>query len=84
MSSALREVIGIVHLLEELEQQGFQIHKVTPKITCKTFEDKMSYIKIVTSHRARPRTSHLSLRLHHDRSHVLNKVIAIQRISTKD
>ena len=84
LSSALREVIGIIHLLEELEQQGFHIHKVTPKITCKTFKDNMSCIKIATSHRTRPRTKHLSLRLHHFRSHVVNKTITIQHISTKD
>ena len=84
LSSALREVIGNIHLLEELEQQGFQIHKVTPKITCKTFKDNMSCIKISTSHRTRPRTKHLSFRLYHFRSHVLNKTITIKHISTKD
>ena len=84
LSSALREVIGIIHLLEELEQQGFHIHKVTPKITCKTFEDNMRCIKIATSHRTRPRTKHLSLRLHHFRSHVINKTINIEHLSNKD
>jgi len=84
LSSALREVIGIIHLLEELEQQGFHTHNVTPKITCKTFEDNMSCIKIATSHRIRPRTKHLSLRLHHFRTHVVNKMITIDHIHTKD
>ena len=77
-------MIGIVHLLEELEQHGFHIHKVTPKITCKTFEDNMSCIKIATSHSTRSRTKNLSLSLHHFRSHVINKTITIQHISTKD
>ena len=84
MSSALREVIEIIHLLKEFEQQGFHIHKVIPKITCKTFEDNMSCINIATSHRTRPRTKYLSLRLHHFRSHVVNKTITIEHISTKD
>ena len=84
LSSALREVIGIIHLLEELEQQGFHIHKVTPKITCKTVEDNISCINIATSYRTRPMTKHLLLRLHHFRSHVASKTITIEHISTKD
>ena len=84
LSSALREIIGIIHLLEELEQQGFHIHKVTPKITYNTFEDNMSCINFATSHRTRPRTKHLSLKLNHFRSHVVNKTITIKHISTKD
>ena len=84
LSSALREVIAIIHLLEELESNKLPIHKVTPKIVCKTFEDNQSCVKIAADHKSWPRTKHLSIRLHHFRSYVVNKRITIQYINTKE
>ena len=84
LSTALREVIAIIQLLKELENKGFAIHKTTPKIVCRTFEDNMSCLKIATDHKSRPRTKHMSIRLHHFRSYVANKTINIQYISTKE
>ena len=83
LSTALREVISIIHLLDHLKQQGFPIHSSTPKFTCKTFEDNQSCIKLATDHRTRPRSKHFALRLHHFRSYVLNKTISIEYIDTK-
>ena len=84
LSTALRDVIHVIHLLEELQGHGFNIHHPTPKITCRTFEDNKSCIEIATNHKTRPRTKHLSVRLHHFRSHVVNKTISIEHISTKE
>ena len=84
LSTALREVIAIIQLLKELEHQGFKVHKTTPKITCKTFEDNMSYLKIATNHKARPRTKHMSISLHHFQSHVADRTINIKHISTTE
>ena len=44
----------------------------------------MSCLKIATNHKARPRTKHMSIRLHHFRSHVVDKTINIQHISTTE
>ena len=84
LSTALREVISIMNLLKELSSHGFSIHKGTPKIQCKTFEDNKSCIAIATNHRTRARTKHLSVRLHHFRSYVVSKQISIEHINTKD
>lgn len=84
LSTALRDVIAIIQLLEELKSHGFKIHKTTPKVVCRTFEDNMSCVKIATNHKTRPRTKHLAIRLHHFRSFVLNKTITIEHISTKE
>ena len=54
-----------------------------PQVVCKVFEDNRSCIEIATNHRTRPRTKHLSVRLHHFRSHVVAKTITIRHISTK-
>jgi Reverse transcriptase (RNA-dependent DNA polymerase) len=84
LSTALRDVIAVIHLLEDLRSQEFHIFHPTPKITCRTFEDNKSCIEIATNHKTRPRTKHLSVRLHHFRSHVVKKTITIEHISTKE
>ena len=84
LSSALREVIGILQLLDELKANGLPVHSNTPKFVCKTFEDNQSCINIATEHKSRPRTKHFALKLHHFRSYVVNKTIEIEHISTKE
>ena len=54
LSSALREVISIKNLMDELWGQGFPLQPMTPKITCKVFEDNKSCIEIATNHKTRP------------------------------
>ena len=84
LSSALREVIAVMQLLDELKARKFPVHPSIPNVTCRTFEDNRSCIEIATNHKTRPRTKHLSVRLHHFRSFVANNRISIQHISTKE
>jgi hypothetical protein len=84
LSSALRDVISIMNLLNELTNRGFPINPDVPIIRCKVFEDNQSCIEIATNHRTRPRTKHLSIRLHHFRSFVVNKLISIQHVNTRE
>ena len=84
LSTALREVIAVMNLLRELKERGFVFNSDIPQIKCKVFEDNKSCIEIATNHRTRPRTKHLSVRLHHFRSHVVAKTICINHISTKE
>ena len=84
LSTALREVIAILQLLEELNKNGLPIHKDTPKFVCKTYEDNKSCISIANDHRTRPRTKHFALKLHHFRSYIVNKTISIDHVSTTE
>ena len=84
LSSALSEVIAVIHLVDNLAKQGLPIINNIPVFKCKTFEDNTSCIKLATKHYIRPRTKHLSLRLHHFRSYIVNKIITIEYINTKD
>ena len=83
LSTALRGVINIQHLMKELQAKGFKLHNATPIIHCKVFEDNKSCIEIATNQKTRPRTKHLSVRLHHFCEHVVKKNISIQYINTK-
>jgi hypothetical protein len=84
LSSALCEVIAVMHLMQELKTKGFEQHHPTPTITCHTFEDNQSCIEIAINHKTRPRTKHLSVCLHHFRSYVVSKAITIEHVSTKE
>ena len=66
-----------------LSTKVLPIRKGTPKIRCTTFEDNMRCIKLATNHNTRPRTKHLSIRLHHFRFRIIRKVISIEYINTK-
>eukprot|EP00980_Cylindrotheca_fusiformis_P015692 scaffold4523_cov68-Cylindrotheca_fusiformis.AAC.2 len=84
LSSALREVISVINLMNELKARGFNLNDKQPLVKCKVFEDNQSCIEIAMNHRTRPRTRHLSVRLHHFRSHIVNKTISIEDVSTKE
>ena len=70
-------------MLNELKAKKFPVHSATPSIKCKVFEDNRSCIEIAANHKTRPRTKHLSVRLHHFRSHILNNTITVEHVSTK-
>ena len=84
LSAALREVIGIIHLPQDLKDNGLPILSTTPKIYCRTFEDNKNCLALATNHRTCPRTKHLSIRLHHFRSFVVNKIISGECVSTTE
>lgn len=83
LSSALREVIAIMNLLSELQQRKFIPPMTIANIKCKVFEDNKSCIEIATNHKSRPRTKHLSVRLHHFCSHVASGQVNIAHLSTQ-
>ena len=84
LSAALRDVIAIMNLLNELNSRGFKFTNKKPVITCKVFEDNASCIELAVNHKSRPRTKHLAIRLHHFRSYVTAKLITIQHVTTKE
>ena len=82
LSSSLRKVILVLNLLNKIKSQKFQFNHSTPVVKCHTFEDKKSCIYIATNHNTRPQTKHLSVRLHHFCSRIVDETISIEHIST--
>ena len=82
LSTALREVIALMNLLKELKSHNIPVPFSTPKVKCRVFEDNAGCIELATNHKARPRTKHLSVRLHHFRDHVKRGDIVIEHVST--
>ena len=82
-SQAMRDVIPMMGLLEELQKVIPYLHS-TPILHCKVFEDNRGCIDLINSPRLRPRTKHIALKYHHFREHVKSKTISVKYIETED
>ena len=84
ISYALREVIPIMELLKEMKRRKFPVFKTKPKVHCKVFEDNSGAVEMARTHKYRPRTKHLNVKLHHFRDYVTRGEISIHKIDTKE
>ena len=84
LSTALRDVIYVMQLINELKSFGIAIPFPTPTVRCKVFEDNVGAIELAKAPKLRPRTKHIAIQYHHFRSHVAKKLINIQHVSTKE
>ena len=84
LSYALRDAIQTMELLKEMKKLGFPIRSTVPKMHCKVFEDNSGALEMATTHKYRPRTKHLNVKLHHFRDYVTRKEISIHPIDTSN
>ena len=83
LSQALREVIPLITLLEEIKEV-FPIHTPTPEIHCKVWEDNNGALSLAQNQKFSPRTKHISIKYHHFRDHVNRGTVTIHPIDTKE
>ena len=48
-----------------MKRNGFKVDSANPKVHCSVFEDNTGALEIARTHKYRPRTKHLNIRLHH-------------------
>ena len=84
LSTALREVIPMMELIEEMRVEGFGMMATTPTVYCKVFEDNSGAVELATVHKTRPRTKHLNVKYHHFRQFVDDGSIKVQGIGTDE
>ena len=82
LSYGLRDVIPIMRLLKEMKELKYPIHTVEAKVHCRVFEDNSGALQIAKTHKFRPRTKHLNVKLHHFRDYVTRGEISIHPIDT--
>jgi len=82
LSYALRETIPLMHMLNEMKACGIDINASTPTITCSVFEDNSGALEMATTHKFRPRTKHINVKLHHFRDYITRGDIVIKPIKT--
>jgi hypothetical protein len=83
-SDALREVIPIMEILKEMKKLRFPVRKTKLTIHCKVWEDKSGAVEMANTHKYRPWTKHLNVKLHHLIDYVLQSEISVYKIDTKD
>jgi hypothetical protein len=84
MSQALRDVIPIMNLLQEMREQNFKFICIKPYVYCKVIEDNAGALELVRLPKLCPRTKHIHDCYHHFREHVRKGLIKIFPINTKD
>ena len=84
LSYALREVIPLMEVLKEMKSKGFKIANTTPKMVCRVFEDNSGALEMARTHKFRPRTKHINVKLHHFRDYVSRGEIVVEKVDTKD
>ena len=79
---ALREVILIIEVMNEMKKHKLKFHKSKPKIHCKVFKDNSSVLEMARNYKYRPQTKHLNEKYHHFRDYVERGEISIHKIDT--
>ncbi len=82
MSMALRDVIPIMQLIDELRGRKFKVISTQPVVHCKVFEDNSGALELARLPKLRPRTKHINVCYHHFREHVRKGLIKIFPVST--
>ena len=84
MSMALRDVIPIMSLVQEMRERDFKVICTEPYVYCKVFEDNSGALELARLPKLRPRTKHINVCYHHFREHVRKGLIKIFPVSTED
>jgi hypothetical protein len=65
LSTALREVLPLIAILEEMKANGIISKSYIPKVFCKLFEDNSGALEMARTPKMRPRTKHINVQFHH-------------------
>ena len=84
LSAALRDVIFVLHLLDELGIFGVDLVAAKPVVRCKVFEDNCRALELAKAPKLRPRTKHIAIPYHHFREYVAKGRIILQYVNTKE
>jgi len=84
LSQALRDVLPIMFLIQEIKDKGLQVITNIPHVYCKAHEDNSGALELARLPKLHPRTKHINTCFHHFREHVRNGLIKIYPIGTND
>ena len=88
LSAALREVIFMMKLMDEMKSFGIDLVKNQPVIRCRVFEDNVGAVEVANTPKLRPRTKHIALQYMHFREWTVKGIngepprIKVEYIST--
>ena len=67
-----------------MKHHKFPVARVHPTIHTKVYEDNSGAVEMARTHKFRPRTKHLNVKLHHFRDYVTRGEITIHPIGTDE
>ena len=65
LSTAMREVIFLFNMMNEMREHDIKLPNTVPKIHCKIFEDNSGAVELAKQPKLRPRTKHIAIQYHH-------------------
>lgn len=83
LSQALREVIPLITLLDELSKM-IAVYTCSPDFVCSVWEDNQSCISMAESTKFSPRTKHIALKYHHFKQFLDSGRISIRYVNTHE
>ncbi len=84
MSMALRDVIQIMDLIQEMKDWHIPVICYKPYIYCKVFEENAGALELTRLPKLCPRTKHINVCYHHFREHVRKELIKIFPVGTSN
>jgi hypothetical protein len=84
MSQALRDIIPIMGVLQEMREQDFKVLCTEPYVYCKVFEDNFGALELARLPKLCPRTKHMNVCYQNFCEHVRKGLIKIFPVDTKD
>jgi hypothetical protein len=73
-----------MQLLKEMKSRGYPVDSSETQIKCRLFEDNSGALEMAKTHKFRPRTKHINVKMHHFRDYVERKEISIHPIRSLD
>jgi hypothetical protein len=70
LSTALRNTIPMMRLVEELRDKLFLPMDTMPKVFCRAFEDNSGAVELSNVPKLRPSTKHINTKYHHFREYI--------------
>ena len=67
LSSSMREVIFLMQMIDEIQDNRFDMPHHTPEIKCEAFEDNSGALEVAKTPKLRPKMKHLAIQYHHFR-----------------
>jgi len=84
ISSATREVIPLLCLMEEARQHRLPINVEKSQVHCRIFEDNSGALEMARAPKMRPRTKHINIKYHHFLSQVTTGLLSLHPVSSED
>ena len=80
LSTALRDIIPMMNLLNEMKDRGWDVPGTKPQVQCRIFEDNSGALEMAVNEKFRLRTKHVNSNFHHFRSYVDDGSISVKPI----